>query len=152
MWQNGNKYIPINNYFKYKWTRELELLARGLFPLPLLNCPRAREEGGLTEAAVSGGSPTAEAVTILETVGRSCGWQALGAPARCQGCASEVGEPSSEHWSTRYLPVPCNIKWWKSPSDPHLNAKTQFHSVTTKLQCWTTYAKQLAKQGHNPIP
>ena len=39
-----------------------------------------------------------------------CGGQALGAPARCQGCATEVGEPSSGHWSTRDLPAPHNIK------------------------------------------
>ena len=39
-----------------------------------------------------------------------CGCQALVAPARCQGCASEVGEPTSGHWSTRDLPAPRNIK------------------------------------------
>ena len=39
-----------------------------------------------------------------------CGWQGLGALARCQACVSEVGEPSSGHWSTRDLPAPCNIK------------------------------------------
>ena len=73
------------------------------------------------------------------------------APARHQGCASEVGEPSSGHWSTRDLPAPRNIKRWKSPRDLHLNAKTQLHSMTSKLQCWTPYAKQLARQEHNPI-
>ena len=41
------------------------------------------------------------------------GWQGLGAPAGCQACASEVGEPSSGHWSTRDLPATCNIKWRK---------------------------------------
>ena len=81
----------------------------------------------------------------------SCGGQALGAPARCQGCASEVGEPSSGHWSTRDLPAPRNIKWWKSPRDLHLNTKTQLHSMTSKLQCRTPYAKQLARQEHNLI-
>ena len=79
------------------------------------------------------------------------GGQALGAPARRQGCASEVGEPTSGHWSTRDLPAPCNIKWWKSPRDLHLNTKTQLHSTTSKLQCWTSYAKQLARQEQNPI-
>ena len=39
-----------------------------------------------------------------------CGWQGLGAPAGCQACASEVGEPSSGYWSTRDLPAPRNIK------------------------------------------
>ena len=34
--------------------------------------------------------------------------------------------------------------------DLHLNAKTQLHSTTSKLQCWTPYAKQLARQEHNP--
>ena len=42
-----------------------------------------------------------------------CSWQALGALARCQACASEVGEPSSGHWSTRDLWAPRNIKRWK---------------------------------------
>ena len=80
-----------------------------------------------------------------------CWGQALGAPARREGCATGVGEPSSEHWSTRDLPAPRNIKRQKSPRDLHLNAKTQLHSTTSKLQCWTRYAKQLARQEHNPI-
>ncbi|TEA37653.1 hypothetical protein DBR06_SOUSAS5310098, partial [Sousa chinensis] len=49
---------------------ELELPARGLFPPPSRNCPGARGEGGLTEAASSGGAPAAEAATILGTAGR----------------------------------------------------------------------------------
>ena len=40
-----------------------------------------------------------------------CGGQAVGAPARRQGYSTEVGEPSSGHWSTRDLPAPRNIKW-----------------------------------------
>ncbi|TEA33664.1 hypothetical protein DBR06_SOUSAS12810005, partial [Sousa chinensis] len=48
---------------------ELELLAQALFVPPSLNCPRARGEGGLTEAASSGGSPPAEATTVLGTTG-----------------------------------------------------------------------------------
>ncbi|TEA28754.1 hypothetical protein DBR06_SOUSAS24510006, partial [Sousa chinensis] len=46
---------------------ELELLAWGLFVPPSLNCPGAREEGGLTEAAGSVGAPPAEAATVLGT-------------------------------------------------------------------------------------
>ena len=42
-----------------------------------------------------------------------CGWQDLGALARCQTWASEVGEPSSGHWSTRDLSTPRNTKWRK---------------------------------------
>ena len=42
------------------------------------------------------------------------------APPGCQACASEVGEPSSRHWSTRDLPAPRTIKWrklsYRSPS------------------------------------
>ena len=87
----------------------------------------------------------------MATLCQPCGWQALGAPARRQGCASEVGKPSSGHWSTRDLPAPRNIKRWKSPKDLHLNAKTELHSMASKLQCWTPYAKQLARQEHNPI-
>ena len=41
----------------------------------------------------------------------SCVADGLGAPAGCQVCASEVGEPSSGHRSTRDLLAPCNIKW-----------------------------------------
>ena len=37
-----------------------------------------------------------------------------------------------------------------SPRDLHLNAKTQLHSTTSKLQSWTPHAKQLARQEHNP--
>ena len=37
-----------------------------------------------------------------------------------------------------------------SPRDLHLNAKTQLHSTTRKLQCWTPHAKQLARQERNP--
>ena len=37
-----------------------------------------------------------------------------------------------------------------SPRDLHLKAKTQLYSMTNKLQCWTRYAKQLARQEHNP--
>ena len=80
-----------------------------------------------------------------------CGGQALGSPARHQGCATEVGEPRSGHWSTRDCPAPRNIKRWKSPRDLHLNTKTQLHSTTSKVQRWTQYAKQLARQEHNPI-
>ena len=40
-----------------------------------------------------------------------CGWQGLGALAWCQAWASEVGEPSSGHWTTRDLLVPHNINW-----------------------------------------
>ena len=80
-----------------------------------------------------------------------CGWKALGTPARHQGCASEAGDPSSGPWSTRHLAAPHNTKRWKSPRDLHLNTKTQLHSTTSKLQCWTPYAKQLARQEHSPI-
>ena len=37
-----------------------------------------------------------------------------------------------------------------SPRDLHLNVKTQLQSMTSKLQCWTPHAKQLARQEHNP--
>ena len=37
------------------------------------------------------------------------GWQGLGALAGCQAWASEVGEPSSGHWSTRDLLAPSSI-------------------------------------------
>ncbi|TEA36792.1 hypothetical protein DBR06_SOUSAS310216, partial [Sousa chinensis] len=49
---------------------ELERLARGLFPPPSRNCPGARGEGSLTEAAGSGGAPAAKAATVAGTAGR----------------------------------------------------------------------------------
>ena len=59
--------------------------------------------------------------------------KAPGAAARSKCCASEVGEPTSGHWSTRELPAPHNIKWRKSPRDLHLNTSTQLQSTTSKL-------------------
>ena len=49
---------------------------------------------------------------------------------------------------TSWLHVISNGK--SSPRDLHLNAKTQLHSMTSKLQCRTPYTKQLARQEHNP--
>ena len=39
-----------------------------------------------------------------------------------------------------------------SPRDLHLNTKTQLHSTTSKLQCWTPYAKKTSKTGIQPHP
>ena len=50
---------------------------------------------------------------------KPCGWQGLNAPARCQARASEMGEPSPGHWTTRDLLAPYNInqrKLLRSPS------------------------------------
>ena len=79
------------------------------------------------------------------------GWQSQGGPAGCQACVSELGELSSGHGSseTSHLYVISNGK--SSPRDLHLNAKTQLHSMTRKLNCWTPYAKELARQEHNAI-
>ncbi|TEA26033.1 hypothetical protein DBR06_SOUSAS21510004, partial [Sousa chinensis] len=50
---------------------ELELqAAQGLFLPPSWNFPRARGEGGLTEAASTGGAPAAEGTTVMQTAGR----------------------------------------------------------------------------------
>ena len=38
----------------------------------------------------------------------------------------------------------------RSPRDLHLNAKTQLHSTTSKLQCWTPHANNY--QDRNTIP
>ena len=37
-----------------------------------------------------------------------------------------------------------------SPEALCLNTKTQLHPIASKLQCWTSHAKQLARQEHNP--
>ena len=79
-----------------------------------------------------------------------CVWQGLGAPARCQAFASEVGELSSRYWSPETSQLHIILNSECSPTDLRLNAKTQLHSTTSKLQCWTPYTKQLARQEHNP--
>ncbi|TEA36660.1 hypothetical protein DBR06_SOUSAS310058, partial [Sousa chinensis] len=48
---------------------ELELQACGLFPPLSLSCSGAQWDGGLTEAACFGGTPPAEATTVLGTAG-----------------------------------------------------------------------------------
>ena len=73
---------------------------------------------------------------------KPCGWKALGAPARHIGRASEVGEPTSEHWSTRDLPAPRNTKRQKSPRDLHLNIKTRSEERRVGKECrsrWSPY-------------
>ena len=64
-------------------------------------------------------------------------------PLRWESRVQGIGPPE-----TSQLHVISNGE--SSPRDLHLNAKTQLHSKTSKLQCWTPYAKQLARQEHNP--
>ena len=79
-----------------------------------------------------------------------CGWQGLGAPAWCQAWASEMGELSSGHWTTRDLQTPVMSISESCPRDLHLNAKTQLHPTASNIQCWMPQAKQIARQEHNP--
>ena len=64
-------------------------------------------------------------------------------PLRWESQVQDTGRPE-----TSRLHVTSNGE--SSSRDLHLNAKTQLHSTTSKLQCWTPYAKQLARQEHNP--
>ena len=64
-------------------------------------------------------------------------------PLRWESQVRDIGPPE-----TSRLHVISNGE--SSPRDLHLNAKTQLHSRTSKLQCWTPHAKQLARQKHNP--
>ena len=64
-------------------------------------------------------------------------------PLRWESWVQDIGPPE-----TSQLHVISKSK--SSPRDLHLNAKTQLHSTTSKLQCWRPYAKQLARQEHNP--
>ena len=64
-------------------------------------------------------------------------------PLRWESRVQDIGLPE-----TSRLHIISNGKI--SPRDLHLNAKTQLHSMTSKLQCWTPYAKQLTRQEHNP--
>ena len=63
-------------------------------------------------------------------------------PLRWESRVQDIGPPE-----TSQLHVTSNSE--SSPRDLHLNAKTQLHSMTSKLQCWTLYAKQVARQEHN---
>ena len=63
-------------------------------------------------------------------------------PLRWESRVQDIGPPEAS-----WLHVISNGK--SSPRDLHLNAKTQLHSMTSKLPCWTPYAKQLARQEHN---
>ena len=64
-------------------------------------------------------------------------------PLRWESRVQDIG-PLETSW----LHVISNSK--SSPSDLHLNGKTQLHSTTSNLQCWTHYTKKLAKQEQNP--
>ena len=59
-------------------------------------------------------------------------------PMRWESRVQETSPPE-----TSWLHVILNSK--SSPRDLHLNANTQFHLMTRKLQCRTAYAKQLAR-------
>ena len=64
-------------------------------------------------------------------------------PLRWESRVQDIGPPE-----TSQLHIITNGK--SSPRDLHLNAKMQLHSIASKLQCWMPYAKQLARQEHNP--
>ena len=64
-------------------------------------------------------------------------------PLRWESQVQDIGPPG-----TSQLHVISNGE--SSPRYLHLNAKTQLHSTTSKLQCWTPYAKKLARQERNP--
>ena len=64
-------------------------------------------------------------------------------PLRWKSRVQDIGPPE-----TSWPHVISNGE--SSPRDLHLNAKTQLHSTTSKIQCWTTHTKQLARQEHKP--
>ena len=64
-------------------------------------------------------------------------------PLRWEGRVQDIDPPETSQ-------LHIISKGESSPRDLHLNTKTQLHSMTSKLQCWTPYAKQLARQEHNP--
>ena len=64
-------------------------------------------------------------------------------PLRWESRVQDIGPPET------FWPLVISIRE-SSPRELHLNAKTQLHSTTSKLQCWTSHDKQLARQEHNP--
>ena len=65
-------------------------------------------------------------------------------PLRWESRVQDIDPPE-----TSWLHIISNGE--SSPRDLHLSAKTQLHSTISRLQCWTPYAKQLARQEHNPM-
>ena len=79
-----------------------------------------------------------------------CGWQGLGAPARCwaeptrwEGRVQDIGPPGTSR------PHVISISE-SSPRDLSLNTKAQLHPTASRLQYWKPHGKQLARQEHNP--
>ena len=67
-------------------------------------------------------------------------------PLRLESRFQDIGPPE-----TSQLHVISNDE--SSPTGLHLNTKTQLHSTTSKLQCWTPHAKQTtSKTGTQPHP
>ena len=60
-------------------------------------------------------------------------------PLRWESRVQDIGPPE-----TSQLHIISNGK--SSPRNLHPNVKTQLHWMTSKLQCWTPRAKQLARQ------
>ena len=63
-------------------------------------------------------------------------------PLRWESRVQDIGPPET---SQRHIVS----NGESSPRDRHHNAKTQRHSTTRNLHCWTPYVKQLARQEHN---
>ena len=66
-------------------------------------------------------------------------------PLRWESRVQDIGRPETSQSHVLSIGE-------SSPRDLHLYAKTQLHSTTSKLQCWTPHAKQVARQEHNPRP
>ena len=81
-----------------------------------------------------------------------CGWQGLGALAEYQAWASEVGEPSSGHWSTRDLLAPCNIKWWKLSQRSPSQGKDPAPLNDQQATVLDTLCQKTSKTGTQPYP
>ena len=52
-------------------------------------------------------------------------------------------------WNTREFLGPGNINQCDLSQGIHINTKTQLHPTACRLQCWTPYAKQPARQEHS---
>ena len=63
-------------------------------------------------------------------------------PLRWESRVQDIGPPETSRRNVISIGE-------STPRDLCPNDKTQFHSKTSKLQCWTPYAKQLERQEHN---
>ena len=102
---------------------------------PLQWPPHIAPEPGWCQKCPYSNSPVAEMVLVLQP-------RVNPVPLKRESRVQDIGPPQ-----TSQLHIISNAE--SSPRDLRLNAKTQLHSTTSKLQCCTPCVKQLVRQENN---